>query len=57
MSHRLLRDAPDGAFSTNILWDRAIAEGRLYGVLHQGLWFDVGTPGAIAPTEEMLARV
>lgn len=57
VSHRLLRDGPQGAFSTNILWDRAIAEGRLYGVLHQGLWFDVGTPQAIAPTEEMLARV
>jgi MurNAc alpha-1-phosphate uridylyltransferase len=57
ISHRLLRDAPPGAFSTNLLWSRAIAEGRLYGVVHTGEWFEVGTPQAIAPTEEWLARV
>jgi MurNAc alpha-1-phosphate uridylyltransferase len=54
VSHRLLRDAPEGAFSTNILWDRAIAEGRLYGLSFGGLWFEVGTPQAIRPTEEAL---
>ncbi len=54
VSHRLLRDAPDGAFSTNILWNRAIAEGRLYGLSFSGLWFEVGTPQAIRPTEEAL---
>ncbi|MCM8556881.1 nucleotidyltransferase family protein [Sphingomicrobium sediminis] len=54
MSKRLLRDAPDGAFSTNILWDRAIEEGRLFGAVHQGLWFDVGTPRAITQTEILL---
>jgi MurNAc alpha-1-phosphate uridylyltransferase len=51
VSHRLLRDAPEGAFSTNILWNRAIEEGRLYGVSFTGLWFEVGTPQAIRPTE------
>jgi MurNAc alpha-1-phosphate uridylyltransferase len=55
VSHRLLRDAPDGSFSTNILWDRAIEEGRLYGMAHQGLWFDVGTPPAVKKTEMILA--
>jgi len=54
VSHRLLRDAPDGAFSTNILWDRAIEEERLYGVAFTGQWFEVGTPAAIAPTEAAL---
>nr|WP_294851447.1 nucleotidyltransferase family protein [uncultured Sphingomonas sp.] len=54
VSKRLLRDAPQGAFSTNILWDRAIEEGRCFGVVHQGLWFDVGTPGAITATERAL---
>lgn len=57
VSHRLLRDAPEGAFSTNVLWNRAIEEGRLYGVSHTGLWFEVGTPEMIAPTEEALLRV
>lgn len=56
VSRRLLADAPEGPFSTNLLWNRAIAAGRLYGVVHQGLWFDVGTPGAIARTEAMLAH-
>ncbi|WCT74832.1 nucleotidyltransferase family protein [Sphingomonas naphthae] len=56
VSQRLLRDPPPGPFSTNILWNRAIAEGRCYGVVHQGLWFDVGTPPAIAATEAVLAQ-
>lgn len=56
MSQRLLRDAPQGPFSTNPLWDRAIGEGRLYGLTHLGLWFEVGSPGAIAPTEAALER-
>lgn len=56
VSHRLLRDAPEGAFSTNVLWSRAIAEGRLYGIVHTGHWFEVGCPEAIAPTEEWLTR-
>ena len=54
VSHRLLRDAPEGKFSTNILWDRAIAEGRLYGVAFTGRWYEVGTPAHIRPTEEAL---
>lgn len=56
VSHRLMRDAPEGAFSTNLLWNRAIAEGRLYGVSFTGQWFEVGTPAAIPPTEEALRR-
>jgi MurNAc alpha-1-phosphate uridylyltransferase len=51
LSKRLLRDAPEGPFSTNILWDRAIEEGRCFGAVHQGLWFDVGTPKSITQTE------
>lgn len=54
VSHRLMRDAPEGPFSTNILWNRAMAEGRLYGISFTGLWFEVGTPQMIRPTEEAL---
>lgn len=54
VSHRLLREAPEGPFSTNILWNRAMAEGRLFGISFTGLWFEVGTPQAIRPTEEAL---
>lgn len=56
VSHRLLRDAPEGKFSTNLLWNRAIEEGRLFGASFAGQWFEVGTPQAIAPTEEVLGR-
>jgi len=57
LSKRLLRDAPEGPFSTNILWDRAIEEGRCFGAVHQGLWFDVGTPKSISLTEAALQNV
>ncbi len=56
VSKRLLRDAPQGAFSTNIFWDRAMKEGRCFGAVHQGLWFDVGSPPAIAATEAALTH-
>ena len=54
VSKRLLDGAPDGPFSTNLLWDRAMEQGRCFGAVHQGLWFDVGTPGAIRATEQAL---
>jgi MurNAc alpha-1-phosphate uridylyltransferase len=54
VAKRLLREAPEGPFSTNLLWDRAIEEGRCYGAVHQGLWFDVGTPQSIRLTETAL---
>ncbi len=56
LSKRLLRDAPEGPFSTNLLWDQAIAAGRCFGAVHQGLWFDVGTPGAIERTQDLIAN-
>ena len=56
VSHRLLRDPPDGPFSTNVLWSRAIEEGRLFATTFTGEWFEVGDPAAIAPTEAALRR-
>lgn len=56
LSKRLLRDAPQGKFSTNILWNRAMEEGRLFGLSFTGLWYEVGTPASIAPTEDALKR-
>lgn len=55
LSHRLLRDAPEGPFSTNLLWNRAIEDDRLFGAAFTGLWFEVGTPEAIQTTEAALA--
>ncbi|UVI39123.1 nucleotidyltransferase family protein [Qipengyuania spongiae] len=56
VSHRLLRDAPEGKFSTNILWDRAIEEERLYGLAFSGLWIEVGRPAHVKAAEEALSR-
>ena len=47
-------EIPDGPFSTNLLWDRAIDGGRCFGAVHQGLWFDVGRPESIRQAEEIL---
>ncbi|MCW3847596.1 nucleotidyltransferase family protein [Sphingomonas sp. LB-2] len=55
LSPRVIRDWPEGPFSTNLFWDRAIEAGRAWGAVHQGLWFDVGTPKAIGETEAALA--
>ncbi|MFM9851733.1 MAG: nucleotidyltransferase family protein [Sphingomonadaceae bacterium] len=55
LSKRLIVDPPSPKFSTNIFWNRAIEAGRAFGVVHHGLWFDVGTPQAIPRTEALLA--
>jgi MurNAc alpha-1-phosphate uridylyltransferase len=51
----LFYDTPSGAFSLNLLFDRAILVGRLYGLALDGQWLHVGTPEAIAAAEERLA--
>ena len=40
----------------NLLWDRAIAKGRLFGLSHLGRWLHVGTPEAIVLAERALER-
>jgi N-acetyl-alpha-D-muramate 1-phosphate uridylyltransferase len=53
---RLFGRVPQGAFSMNLLWDRAIAEGRLFGLAHDGHWLHVGTVDAISEAEDFLCR-
>ncbi len=45
---RFFGDAPAGPFGLTRLWRRAEAEGRLFGLVHDGVWFHVGTPDALA---------
>jgi MurNAc alpha-1-phosphate uridylyltransferase len=52
---RLFRGSPDGPFSLVQLWHRAQAAGHLYGLVHDGKWFHVGTPHALAEAEAVLA--
>ena len=51
----LFVDAPAGEFSLNLLFDRAGARGRLFGLRLEGLWMHVGTPEAVAAAEAALA--
>ncbi len=51
---RLLKGAPAGAFSLNKSWRQAEAAGRLHGLVHDGLWFHVGTPGDLAEAQRHL---
>src|SRR6478672_2027080 len=53
---RLFKDSPQGRFSLNLLWDRALAKGRLYGVRLDGRWMHVGTPEALAEAEATFER-
>ena len=52
----LFSNAPEGPFSLNLLFDRALEHGRLFGVRLDGLWFHVGTPQSIREAEEAIAR-
>jgi MurNAc alpha-1-phosphate uridylyltransferase len=52
---RLFDDSPDGAYSINILWDRAIESGRLYGIRHDGEWYHVSTPRQLGDVERELS--
>jgi MurNAc alpha-1-phosphate uridylyltransferase len=51
---RLFTNSPQGAFSLNILWDRAIDKGRVFGLPFKGTWMHVGTPQALTQAEEAL---
>jgi len=50
----LLDGMPEGPFSMNLAWDRALAAGRLRAVVHDGLWFHLSTPADLADAEAML---
>ncbi|MCB1509978.1 MAG: nucleotidyltransferase family protein [Hyphomicrobiaceae bacterium] len=54
-SPRLFDDAPAGPFSLNLVWDRAIARGRLFGTVLDGRWMHVGTPEAVAEAASRLS--
>jgi MurNAc alpha-1-phosphate uridylyltransferase len=54
---RLFAGAPAGAFSTNIVWNRAIAAGRLHGTVLDGVWLHVGTPQARDEAQVYLSEV
>lgn len=54
-SPALFGEAPAGAFSMNLLWDRALEAGRLFGLRHGGIWMHVGSPDALAAAEAAIS--
>jgi MurNAc alpha-1-phosphate uridylyltransferase len=56
ISKRLFTGEPVEPFSMWRAWNKALNAGRLHGVVHQGMWFHVGTPAAVAETEVLLAK-
>lgn len=52
---RLFSDVPAGPFSMNLLYDRALANARLHGLVHDAAWYHIGTPAALAQAERLIA--
>jgi MurNAc alpha-1-phosphate uridylyltransferase len=55
LTPRLFEDILPGNFSLNIIYDRALAKGRCYGLVHDGGWFHIGTPEALRDAEDAIA--
>ncbi len=55
ISRAALSDAPTGAFSMNVIWDKLLQSKRLRAVSYPGLWVDVGTAEGLAAADEILS--
>ncbi len=51
---RMFEGAKVEPFSLNVVWDKAMEQGRLYGVLLEGTWMHVGTVEALADAERLI---
>ncbi len=50
LNARLFKGEELERFSLNKLYDKAESNGTLYGLVHDGLWFHVGTPESLMET-------
>ncbi|NQV57255.1 MAG: nucleotidyltransferase family protein, partial [Rhodospirillales bacterium] len=53
---RLFENPPGRVFSLNDLYDRAITAARLYGIIHDGEWFHIGTPDGLDTAERYMSE-
>ncbi|TCS61643.1 MurNAc alpha-1-phosphate uridylyltransferase [Varunaivibrio sulfuroxidans] len=51
---RLFEGARVEPFSLNVLYDKAIENGRLYAIVHDGEWLHVGSPEGLATAERYM---
>ena len=47
----LLDGTPEGPFSMRLLWDKAMAAGRMRAIVHTGPWMHVGDASGLALAE------
>lgn len=57
INRRLFDGEPAEPFTMWRAWHKALAQGRMYGLSHPGLWFHVGTPASIGETESLLQAI
>lgn len=50
-------DTPEGAWSNRLVFRRAVAKGRLFGLKHDGHWMHVGTPEGVTDAEARLKEL
>ena len=51
LNPKVFDNTPDGAFSLNVVYNNLIENERLYGLVHDGEWFHVGTPEGLGEVE------
>ena len=56
MKPELFDKTPEGPFSLNVIFDRAIEARRLFGLRLDGEWLHVGTPDAVIDAQLKLTR-
>jgi N-acetyl-alpha-D-muramate 1-phosphate uridylyltransferase len=55
LHRRLFDGVRDERFSLNVLYNKALKAGRLRALVHDGEWYEVGTPAGLEETEDRLA--
>lgn len=50
----LFTNVPEGPFSLNVIYDRVLEEEKLFGIVHDGEWFHIGTPNGLAEAEQYM---
>jgi MurNAc alpha-1-phosphate uridylyltransferase len=57
LSPHLFEGSPDGAFSTNLLWNKALEKERLYGLRLDGTWLHASAPKDLVAIERILGEL
>ncbi len=52
---RVFRETPEGPFSLNRVYDAAEEAGRLFGAVHDGLWYHISTPADLGEANRRFA--